>query len=201
MLGACHLLQQLHGGPRGVWELPHHGLVEEDAQRVGVHGRGRPLAQSLLRGEVARGAQDHALGGDGLEGDVSGEAEVGELGAAIDEEDVGRLQVTVDEALAVQGDQGLCDLAQGPEVLPALVRVVDACGQGALGQLHEEVGLLAAQATLVAAHHMRVHEPQGGGDLPALALAVARDLQVLEREVGSGAPVDHLEDLAVAAPP
>ena len=76
--------------------------VGPDVGQVGVLG--------LLRGHVFERAEQHARLGEPL-ADVLGQAEVEQLGVvALGDQDVGRLDVAVDEATGVGGRQGRRDL-------------------------------------------------------------------------------------------
>src|SRR5207248_10070803 len=87
---------------------PRQAFVEADPERedVGAAVDGRPF--DLLRGHVVGRAEELAGRGQvAARGDL-GDAEVGDLGAvAVDEDDVRRLHVAVDDPLGVREVDGL----------------------------------------------------------------------------------------------
>ncbi len=182
----------LEGGPAG------EQFVEDGAQGpdVGSRGQGRRRG-GLLGGHVARRADDRPLVRQGplLAADPLGQAEVGDvrLAAGI-EEDVGRLEVAVQDAVPVglmhrprhRGHQA----GGGPAVAgqPRQVAVEAA----AVDQLHGEEGVALMPTGLVDGHDVGVIQ---AGQRPRLGVQKALDLL---RRVPAGQ--DHLEgDDAVEA--
>ena len=95
--------QRADGRVDGERHLAGHGFDEHEGQRVHVAAPGQRAALGLLGRGVAGGAQHGAGGlGDGGVGQCPGEAEVGDAQAlVVAEQQVGGLQVPVDQALAV----------------------------------------------------------------------------------------------------
>ena len=99
-----------HGGVAAEGRTPDHELVEHAAQGVDVGAGVDGVAPGLLGGEVGGGAHHRADLGEvvvGGGGDGPGDAEVGHLHEAVlVDEDVARLHVAVDHAVAVGEAQG-----------------------------------------------------------------------------------------------
>ena len=110
-----HQVERLERGRAFEGRPPRQALVEDRPQRVHVHRRadGAGPGGGLLGGHVARRAQDGArarLAGVGVL-DGLGQAEVGDLGHAVGrQEDVGRLQVAVDDPAFVRRLERFRDL-------------------------------------------------------------------------------------------
>ncbi len=163
------------------------------------------LALRLLRREVLGGPHHRAGGGD-VGALAAGDAEVGDPGAAVVvDQHVLRLQVAVDDPLAVGEARGVEDLAgEVDRVLgahPALDQVLQL---RAVDVLHrDEVGV-AELAAVEDADHVRVLEAGGGLGLAAEALdellvlgeAVVEDL---DRDVAVELPVRGQPDVGHAA--
>lgn len=100
----------------GEGDVAGEQLVEEAAERVEVTGRAqRGISAGLLGRHVGRGADDDAGHGQGVVGGLgkTRDAEVAQfrgIAGGLVEEDVGRLEVAVDDAAAVGCLQGLADL-------------------------------------------------------------------------------------------
>jgi hypothetical protein len=202
------------GGACRCWERtaralsPSKGrrLVEHDAEGVEVGAAVEFFAQRLFGRHVVDGAGDAALAGDADAALTHREAEVDELdrGAAlaVGVEDVGGLEVAVDEAVLVGVAEGLADLGRD---LDRLLEVVGAAllEAGAYQQLHHEVRHLQVLADVVDGDHVRVVE---GGDRAGLAedaIAGVTDLAVgaedLDRHRALELDVPAAEDDAHAA--
>jgi hypothetical protein len=84
-------------------EPPRQHSVQDDPERIDV-GRGRHFfTLRLLRRHVRRGSHERARICEGVGAGHAGDAEVGDLRAALlVEDDVRRLQVAVDQAPAVR---------------------------------------------------------------------------------------------------
>ncbi len=157
-------------------------LVEDHPDRVDVRARRRRLALRLLRREVLRRPHHGAGGGDVGVLTAPGDAEVGDAGAAlVVDQDVLRLQVAVDDPLAVGEAGGVEDLpgevdrVLGPH--PALDQVLQ---RGAVDVLHgDEVGV-AEDTAVEDPDHVRVLEP---GRRLRLALEALDELLVLREAV------------------
>ena len=93
-------------------------LEGHGGERVDVHAGRRRRAVQLLGRHVAEAAHERARAGDvGPVGDV-GHAQIGELhGALVSEQDVGRLDVAVDDAARVDRIQGGRDPFENPQGL------------------------------------------------------------------------------------
>src|SRR5262249_36159206 len=113
------------------------------------------VAQELFGGEPARGAEDHAgeFGG-GVEG--AGDAEVDDARPGDRQDDVGRLEVAVDQASGVDGRQRGCD-ADGEALRRAGRQGTLAGDVGAQGRA---VDVLGGQVGPVAVHAVAEN---GGG--------------------------------------
>ena len=155
---------------------PGQHLVENRTQRVDVAARvrGAALALRLLGADVEHGPHERPRARQlRLRGLVEREAEVGELGsAALLDQDVRGLDVTVNDAGLVRGADGLGDLlrdrdrlldGQAPPADPLVERV-------AADQLHRHVVAVLPVADLVYRDDVLVLEPRGG---PGLALEAA----------------------------
>ena len=100
-------------------------LVEEAAEGVYIGAGVDRLTGDLLRGDIVEGADEAAgLGQARLGGNVAGDAEVGDVGVLgtglAAEQDVGRLDVAVDEASGVDRVEPVADLGdQGGRLLGA----------------------------------------------------------------------------------
>jgi len=142
-------LHALRGqGEDALRALAGEHLVEHDAEGVDVGAR-IGLAGVLLGGHVVGGAHDDIGPGEaaGGTGGGAGEAEVGELGAPIlGEEDIGGLDVAVDDALAVRELQGIANLAGDGEGLLGIESgpAQDAAEVGAVHVFHDEIEVALA---------------------------------------------------------
>ena len=107
----------LRGGPTER-RLAQQHLIGHRAKRIDIASRGDlPLPHRLLGAHVVRGAQRHpGLGHPGAAGTAhgQGDAEVGDEGGAVVEEDVLRLDVAVDDAVAVGVIQRRGNFARDP---------------------------------------------------------------------------------------
>ncbi len=125
-------------------QLACRRLVEQYAERELVRLRAdlRAVALDLLRGHVERRAQDRAVTcQQRVLVQVAGQAKIGDLGHALAvEDDVGRLDVTVQDPLVVRIGQALADLQHQLETLleRSLAKVEDLFERAALDQLHRE---------------------------------------------------------------
>ncbi len=86
-------------------------LVREDAQGVDVAGACRAVALPTFGGHVGKGAGELVGLLRGSRVGVTGDAEVGQAPATVEEQDVLRLEVTVHDS-AVQVGQGLGNVGQ-----------------------------------------------------------------------------------------
>ena len=92
-------------------DLAGEHLVEDDPERVDVGLRGDLVAERLLGRDVVGRAEHAAGGGQALRLERAGDAEVGDLGAAlVVDQDVLRLDVAVDEAVLVRALERPADL-------------------------------------------------------------------------------------------
>ena len=99
----------------GERHLAGEQLEEQAAERVDVDAGVDLAAGDLLGSDVIERADEAAgLGQAGLGGDVAGDAEVGDVGVlgalAAAEQDVGRLDVAVDQAGGVDRVEAVADL-------------------------------------------------------------------------------------------
>ena len=157
--------ERAEGGVGGERHLAADRLDDHQGERVDVAAAVERGALGLLGRGVAGGAEHRAGGlGPGGLGEGAGEAEVGDAQAAlVVEEEVGRLDVAVDEAPAV----GVLERTGGLEAdLPGLGRVEAVAGveqapqRTAAEQLGDEVGHVAL-APVVHRHDVRVVEAGG----------------------------------------
>ena len=147
-------------------------MVEQAAERVDVGPRVDAAALDLLRRDVVDRADDVArLGQLRLRAlDALGQAEVGEEGGAALDQDVGGLDVAVDEPHAVRGVERRGDLAADvdrPVRAQAALAAQHGGEVGALDVLHREVEQPVLLAGVVDRDDVRVL--QRGGD-PRLAV-------------------------------
>jgi len=186
-----HLAERLHGGEAAERRRAGEHLVEDGAQGVDV-GPGVDLLAAvgeLLRGHVRGGAQDlPRLRAGPLGQDELGEPEVADLGGpGLGHQDVGRVEVAVDDPGAV-GDvdgprQGL-DQPGGPS--DRLGRGPHHPGEGAaVDELHDEEREALVVVGVEDLDDVRVGELGGGLGLGAQAGALAG--------VGVVAGQDHLD--------
>ncbi len=130
------LVEQGGRGVPGEGRLARGRVRQDRAQREDVRRARDALAEDLLRGHVAGGADRDARRGQGR-GAVrgAGDAEVDEEGPVEGEQDVGRFHVPVDEAQVVHGRQRLAQT--GAERAHRAVRqraaVRDRGGEGGAG--------------------------------------------------------------------
>ena len=131
-------------------------LVEHHAQGIDVARGGQGLAADLFRTGVVRGHETpggdrhRRVGAGQLGADQLGDAEVDQLGHAVDpDQDVAGLEVAVDHHVLVRELHGVADLPEQRDALAQAVAVVVAVGVDrlAVDELHDEVG----QAVLGAA--------------------------------------------------
>ena len=177
--------------------LPGEALVDHTAERVDVRTLVHRVARDLLRRDVLEGADD--LPGDRDSGQRAGslrEAEVAEVAmlatGGCGDEDVGRLDVPMDESLLVSGVEGLRDLREevdGPLRLECPVLGDDLREIGAFDVAHREEENAVLLSGLVDGDDVRMVERGRDPRLAQEALAEALVLGELGR--------DHLErDLA-----
>ncbi len=144
---------------------PRQHLVKDGAQRVDV-GEGPDLpgaAAGLLRCHVAgRADQVARLRPAGRVVQVLGQAEVGDLGRAVGgEQDVGRLQIPVDDTALVGAMDRAGQKGRSPGGVPGRLRTaVETLGQAVAGhELHREEGSALPGADLVDLDNVGVLEP------------------------------------------
>ena len=174
-------------------ELPGEHLVEDDAERPDVGAGVDVLAAELFGRHVGDGADGAAGAGQaGLAGDL-GQAEVGDAGRPVlGDEDVGRLDVAVDDAARVGGGQAVGDLGGDGQGLGRGQGAALDLGPQALAAAEghgDEHAPVLALADLVDGADVRVVEDGGGLGLVDEALAglgVVDELRGQELE-GDGA--------------
>ena len=187
---AQHLAQDLRGlaveGP-----LAGDELVDDDGHLVEVaRGRGA-LAAALLRRHVVQRAQDVPGLGE-ARGVEARDAEIGNLDApVVVHEDVGGLEVAVEDTLRMAMGEPVEDLARDVPCVPEIVdrRFLQAQREGlAFHQLHHDAGELVGLDEVVDGGHPRVGDASHG-------LGLAAEARELGREVarGEGALGHHLE--------
>ncbi len=169
-----------------------HRLVQQHAQRPDVDA-GPEAAPLYLLGRHVMGRAHHAAGdGQVLAVQQLGDAEVGQHHAALGlDQDVGRLQIAVNDALAVGVVDGAGDRLQ--DLHPLVHRQArPQLGQRPPGdEIHHDV----VGADLVHRHDVRVVQPRRrrGLDPQAIGRAVAQDL---DRHLATQVGVARLEHVA-----
>ena len=146
-------------------------LVEHEAERVEVRGRGRAAALGLLGRHVGERADDVAGRGQRVVAGDAGDAEVGQLGddarrlGRLGDQDVAGLDVAVDDAARVrvrervaQRDADQHDVAVGQRAVGAAARA-SVCAAHELG---DQVDGVVVAAGLVERDDRRVRQPRGG---------------------------------------
>ncbi len=104
-----HRVGAVEGGVSG------GGEDEGGAEGEDVAGTGDAAGVAGLFRRHVRGGADGDVGhGEAGVGDTRGDAEVDHTGTVLDDEDVGRLEVAVDQARAVDGLEGLGDAGRQP---------------------------------------------------------------------------------------
>ena len=186
-------------------------LEGDDAERVEIARRRRPLALRLLGREIRRGAEHRARLRERAEPRGARDAEVGDVHLPVAvEQEVRRLHVAVDDALAVSRVESVRRLLEPLERLARRLRAFRAdllLERAAREVLHDDERALAVLADVVDRDDVRIaREPGHGERLAREALAHRRVLGVALRENlhGHGAAerrVRRPEDLAHAAPP
>ena len=188
MRTCCERVEDRRGAER---RAPGQELVEDASQRIDVGARADllDLPLGLLGRHVAGRAQDRArLGLPGVVFEPLHQPEVADLGlAACGQEDVGRLQIAMDDAAAVGVFHAVGQRSHQPGRLARrLRRAVDLLGQAAAGDVFErEEGLAVVFADLVDLD-----------DVGMLQLGHGHGLAAEPRQVGGAvmSPArDHLE--------
>ena len=165
-----------HGGWAGVrWFAPEH-LVQHAGQRVLVAAAVERFGHSLLRAHVDRSAEHEAClrkRSTAVSGDRARDAEVGDDGAAILQQNVLGLDVAMDDPASMRVRERGRDLVANPErvIYGELALAVEPAAERlALDQRHhvEEQGLRAGVggAGVVEREDVGVAERRGGLDLP-----------------------------------
>ncbi len=172
-LGAEVLVQDLEGGTAAERGTAGDQLVEEDAGAVDVDRGGLRAALGGL-GRDVRGRADELVGAGQARGvGEAGDAEVGQhrvhLAAVLLEQDVGGLQVAVDDAVGVAGGEGVGDLrgeqggghrGEGAVLAQIAVQV------GAVDEVHDQSQQLTLDDQVTDPDDVRVGQAQQDGALP-----------------------------------
>ncbi len=181
--------------------------------RPQVGGRSRLVAPGPLGGDVGRGADEHARGGDGRVALDLGDAEVRQDDTAVlGDQHVGRLHVPVQDALTVRGAQhvedGEADLRRAPRRQGPVL--ADHLGEGlALDEFHDDPRPVVLVDHVVHRHRTGVADPrdrlrltQGSRDQTPLLVLVdgRREPQFLDGDRPPQRLVDSTPDRAHAAP-
>ncbi len=193
-----HLLERRCRRLRPEWRPARQKLVQDRPQGVYVRRRPDrvPLALGLLGSHVARRADGDAAERQPAAGfQPSRQAEIRDLGRAVGgEQDVGRLEVAVDDPALVGGLDGLGYRGhQGGGLAGRLRRARHHLGQAAaLDEFHGEVRPAVQVADLVDLHDVRMAQAGHGFRLAQKALQLLRP--------GGGAGQEHFQgDGAVEA--
>jgi hypothetical protein len=189
-----HLDQGVERGPRPERRTAGEQLVQHRPQGVDV-GRGRQArsAGGLLGGHVARRAHNaaHWPTRVGLRQNVLGQAEVGDVRLPVRvEEDVGRLQIAVQQPALVGVVNSSCHDGHQPGGPDRLRVAADGIGQAAaVDEVHAEVVLAVVLADLVDGDEVRVLEVAGrlGLEAEPLHLLGGRQLARPDHLQGDGA--------------
>ncbi len=164
------LLEDLEHGGRVALEAERvrarERLVEDDAHRVDVGPRVRGAGVELLRRHVERRAEEALVAGRGPALQL-GDAEIDHLHhVGRGDQDVRRLEIAVDHALAVRlGDplRGLVDPADHVLHGGERERIAELVAEGhALDHLEDEVEVIVLDPGLVEAHHVDVLDAHQG---------------------------------------
>ena len=166
----------------GEWDPAGQQFEEQAAERVDVDPGVDRAAGDLLGGDVVEGADEApGLGQARLGGDVAGDAEVRDVGVLFAllaaEQDVGGLDVAVDQAGGVDRVEAVADLGDQRHrvggVEPA-VAVDPAAEVRAGNEAHRDVGHAPLLAGRVDRDHIGVLDR--GGDPRLLGEALGEDL-------------------------
>ena len=160
-----------------VGQLAGEDLVEHHAQRVEVGAAVDLLPAGLLRAHVAGGADGEAdLGELGIVLDRLGDAEVREhRGAVGAEQDIGRLHVSMHQALGVRVAERGGHLPYVDQAQLGIEALLDALLERAVGQVfHGHVVATADVADVVDGHRVRVRQPRQGPTFAQEAFGEAR---------------------------
>ncbi len=163
--------RRLEGVP-GVLAAPGEALDQHEAERVDVDRGRHRLPAHLLGAEVGRGADDHARGRHRRGVADRGDAEVGQVGAAVTvEQDVAGLDVAVHDPAPVDVAEGVGQGgAERDHVAERQRAAADPLGEGvALDELHDEVGAPVVVADVVDRDQPGVRERRERQDLAAVA--------------------------------
>jgi hypothetical protein len=175
----------------------HHG------ERVAVRGGDRRLAHRLLGREVGGRAEHLARLGHLLLPGEAGDAEVADAQpVALVEQQVGRLDVAVDDARGVGGVEPggrLAQPAQGALRLDLLAAAQHVGDRAAAHELHDHEGAPVVLGDVVDRHDVRVRGEAGGG--ARLALEALAGTLVLAEVLGEDLDGDGaVEQLVVGFP-
>jgi hypothetical protein len=165
------------GGGAGERRAAAEGGAEGRAEGPEVGGRSLGPAGDPLGGHVVRGADEHAGHGEGLGVLDGGDAEVGEdgvVGARALDEDVGRFDVAVQDALRVYLAEGVDEFEADPSGVPHAEGAVlrhDLLQGAAVDQFHDDPQPVARVDDVVDAHDMGMVDTGRGPGLPQGSLA------------------------------
>jgi hypothetical protein len=167
-------------------------LVQHEPERVRVHRAGDALPARLLGGHVGERAHDVAGARERVAVGQAGDPEVGQLGDAapllgpVGADDVGRLDVAVDDPARVRVLERAAQRHPDPQrVAVRQLPRAQQLGQGpAVHELGDQVDRVAVAAGLVQADDAGVRQP-GRGDRLALGahVEIAVDGDPLDRHV------------------
>lgn len=158
-------------------------LVQQDARAVDVDGGGLRATLGGLGRHIGGGADELVGPGEPRGVGQARDAEVGEhrvhLAVALVEQDVGGLQVAVDDAVGMAGGERVRDLRgeqRGGDRGERAVLAEVAVQVGAVDQVHDEGEEVALDDQVAGAHDVLVSEPQQHG---ALAQEPHHDVRVV----------------------
>ncbi len=199
-LGAQVLVQDLQRGAAGERRAARDQFVQQDAGAVDVDGGGLRAALGGLRCHV-RGRADELVGAGQARGvGEAGDAEVGQhrvhLAVLLHEQDVGGLQVAVDDAVGVARGQRVGDLRghqRGGDRCEGAVLAQVAVQVGAVDEVHDQRQQVALDDQVADPDDVRVGQAEQDGALTQEAhhdVRIARQLLLedLDRDRLAGLP-------------
>ncbi|ELS53750.1 putative Serine/threonine protein kinase [Streptomyces viridochromogenes Tue57] len=194
------LVQDLQGGAAAERRTAGDQLVEEDSGAVDVDG-GRLRAALGGLGRDVRGGADELVGAGQARGvGEAGDAEVGQHrvhpAAVLLQQDVGGLQVAVDDAVGVAGGEGVGDLGGqqgGGDRGEGAVLAQVAVQVGTFDEVHDQGEQIALDDQVADPDDVRVGQAQQDGALPQephddVRVACELLLEDLDRDRLTGLP-------------
>ncbi|ACU76011.1 hypothetical protein Caci_7182 [Catenulispora acidiphila DSM 44928] len=192
----------------GVLRLCGERFQQDQPEREHIRSRHRADASRLLRRHVAGGPDDQAVGGVDRCVPRVRDPEVGEVDPAVGlHQDVGGLQIAVDDALRVDVRQRVGQGGSDPRDLRRRQRSApdDACQILAVDQRHDEVAPRAVAAGVPQRDEVRMadrrEQPRLLGEAPGEFRPALAGLEDLDRDRPPQVDVGGFVDLGRAAQP